>query len=694
MGTQTAATVTVPAMLTIDLNTGRLADQQTEAVFAALPYRYEVQGNIGPTAFRETDLVDRSLTVAGDTMVLTGRLPAAQLALRQEVRTVAGGLDEIISLTNHSSLPVQLSDIGIGFATRLADHAGWHLAAIPFTVQLDGSRHHYTVADLGAGGFKNAVCFDNSKVEPPVVEANRLRSEAWAWRCGDVNLVVMKYNAAEMELSVAAVLDEAGAKCLRFGGVGTCLYGEPIRLHRVAPGQTVTFGVTMYRVVRGDLTAAHTLYRAELDRRGHGFPSDYNPPVNWNELYDIGWHHSDPAALQQHYTREALERQAALAKDVGCELLYLDPGWEVAEGLTRWDEARLGKQSEFAATLRDRYGLALGIRCILRCNGDAAHHEWDERFVVRHAFGTRVIWHNYKPSAGHKEYCLCAPEFRRQKLERIDAVIKGGACFLMVDEMDWRGPCHDPNHGHPVPSTHNDHVRAVYALCRELRERNPNLLVECHDPLWPWHTCIYVPTYFQQAFKGGAYQENWGFEYMWNCLDDLKSGKALALYYYALGCNIPLYLHITMAADNDACVFFWWAASTVRHLGIGGKQGHPTINPANLPPHDPEKRFAAYKQQMARYRRLKPWFVHGTFHGISETAHLHTQPGMPGGVLNLFNLTDAPKDMEVRIPLTLLSTDKPLTVDQGQAEWSKDAVTIRLTLPAMSPAVLTLGGAA
>jgi hypothetical protein len=25
---------------------------------------------------------------------------------------------------------------------------------------------------------------------------------------------------------------------------------------------------------------------------------------------------------------------------------------------------------------------------------------------------------------------------------------------------------------------------------------------------------------------------------------------------------------MTMAADNDQCVFFWWIASTVRHLGI------------------------------------------------------------------------------------------------------------------------------
>lgn len=137
--------------------------------------------------------------------------------------------------------------------------------------------------------------------------------------------------------------------------------------------------------------------------------------------------------------------------------------------------------------------------------------------------------------------------------------------FIMFDEMDWRGPCYDPKHGHHVPTTPLDHIMAVHRMAREVRRECPGVLIEVHDPVWPWHTSVYAPTYFQQGFgDNGAYDENWGFEYMWSCLDDLKSGRALSLYYYNLGCNIPLYLHITMAADNDNCLFFWWAASTVR----------------------------------------------------------------------------------------------------------------------------------
>jgi hypothetical protein len=38
---------------------------------------------------------------------------------------------------------------------------------------------------------------------------------------------------------------------------------------------------------------------------------------------------------------------------------------------------------------------------------------------------------------------------------------------------------------------------------------------------------------------------------------------------------------------------------------------------------DPDKRFAAYKKQLALYKRLKPYFVRGAFHGLSEHIHFH-----------------------------------------------------------------------
>ena len=271
------------------------------------------------------------------------------------------------------------------------------------------------------------------------------------------------------------------------------------------------------------------------------------------------------------------------------------------------------------------------------------------------------------------EVCACNPAFWAEKLNRILAISRSGVRFMMVDEFDWRGPCHDPAHGHPIPTTPLDHVHGRLPAV----PRNPPGVPGADDrgarPGLALGHCIYVPTYFQHGFgETGSYDENWGFEYMWDCLNDLRSGRALALYYYNLGCNVPLYLHITMAADNDACVFFWWVASTVRHLGIGGKDSSKTIEPARgLPARDPEKRFAAYKAQMALYKKLKPYFVRGTFHGIAENAHLHTLPGPKGGVLNLFNLTETEQELEFFVPAGKLNTDRELPVHGAEATWER-----------------------
>jgi len=140
-------------------------------------------------------------------------------------------------------------------------------------------------------------------------------------------------------------------------------------------------------------------------------------------------------------------------------------------------------------------------------------------------------------------------------------------------------------------------------------------------------------------------------------------------------------------------VFFWWAASTVRHLGIGGKFSHRTIEPiGGLRPFDPEKRFAAYQNQMRIYKRLKPYFVRGTFHGIAENIHLHTLPGKKGGVVNVFNLTEVEKEIQFFIPKELLGGTN-LPVEGAEAKWNKQGVELRLKLKGLCPALIYIGDA-
>jgi hypothetical protein len=675
-------------MLNVELPAGLMMLSDQHLTFAECGYHYALSGRLNNQAFTDDTLLDRSTDQRGNQTIITGRFARSGLELTQRLRTVDGMIEETITLRNPQPHPAQLQSIEFGMLAALGPRLDWRLVAIPFRVQLDGSVYDYTGQALIDGQFHNAVYSDKTRPEPPLTEDGTVRSEAWAWATGDEGLVIIKYNNAAIELSVAAPMQQNGEWLLRFGGAGFALYGEPSTAHVLAPGAEYTFGATYYATYTGGIAQAYQVYRDFIDSRGHGFPENYDPPVNWNELYDVGWYHSDPDKLKQFYTREALLKEAEKARDVGCDLLYLDPGWEVAEGTTLWDESRLGTVTDFIQTLKEQYGLDLAYRTILRCYKD----HWPHRYMVKHP-DREVNELTYYPGAVGWELCLENREFWTEKLRRILDISKHGVRFMMFDEMDWRGPCHDESHGHSVPSTPLEHVMAVYDLTREVRRQCPGLTIEAHDPVWPWSTCIYVPTYFQQGFGDkGAYDENWGFEYMWDCLNDLRSGRALALYYYALGCNIPLYLHITMAADNDQCVFFWWTASTVRHLGIGGKTSNKTIEPGGgLPPYDPEQRFAAFQAQMRTYNRLKPFFVRGQFHGISEHIHLHTLSGMAGGVINVFNLTDAEKAFEFDVPTRLLGATGVLLVKGANAVWGGDVVRLSVTLPGMSPAVIELG---
>jgi hypothetical protein len=673
-------------LLNLDIRSGELSSAALGMTFADRPYQYNISG----AGFTADTLVDRKLSVEGDVTVVTGRFVYANIGLTQRLRSTGDGIEETITLHNAGAEPVTLDRLQIGFNASLSARPGWHLCAIPFRVQLDGSVHDYASQALVDGQFHNAVYSDKTRPEPALTEQGSLRSEAWAWGNGDEGLVIIKYNNQAIELSVAAPEHAGGDTLLRFGGAGFSLYGEPSSARTLAAGAEFTFGATCYIPYTGGIAQAYEIYRDFIDAHGHGFPTDYDPPVNWNELYDVGWYHSDAERLKQFYTRDALLQEAALARDCGCNLLYLDPGWEVAEGATLWDEARLGPVADFIHTLKQDYGLDLAYRTILRTYKD----RWPHRYMVMHP-DQPVAEFTYAPALTGWEPCLPNREFWQEKLQRILDISQHGVRFMMFDEMDWRGPCHDSSHSHAIPSTVLEHVMAVYALTREVRRQCPGLTVEAHDPVWPWSTCIYVPTYFQQGFGDkGAYDENWGFEYMWDCLNDLRSGRALALYYYALGCNVPLYLHITMAADNDQCVFLWWTASTVRHLGIGGKTSNRTIEPSGgLPPYDPEQRFAAYQAHMRIYNRLKPFFVRGQFHGINDTecVHLHTLPGVAGGVINAFNLGDTEQTLTFDVPLDLLGTSTALPVKGAAAEWSAHAVRFTLRLPGMCPAVIEIG---
>ncbi|MBI9108265.1 MAG: hypothetical protein JEZ04_16075 [Spirochaetales bacterium] len=115
-----------------------------------------------------------------------------------------------------------------------------------------------------------------------------------------------------------------------------------------------------------------------------------------------------------------------------------------------------------------------------------------------------------------------------------------------------------------------------------------------------------------------SFDELWGCELMWNPLQDLLSGKALSLYEYNLSCPIPLYLHINSGCDNSTMLQFWWYASTVRHLGIGGIADENTLEFSNL------------HSDLKLYKTLRKFLVYGIFYGIEPLVHLHTSKEVRG----------------------------------------------------------------
>ena len=64
-------------------------------------------------------------------------------------------------------------------------------------------------------------------------------------------------------------------------------------------------------------------------------------------------------------------------------------------------------------------------------------------------------------------------------------------------------------------------------------------------------------------------------------MEDLLSGRAIALYYYHLAYSLPLYIHIDLRTDNPNALVFLWNASTCRHLGIGGTYNDAAVEKAH-----------------------------------------------------------------------------------------------------------------
>jgi hypothetical protein len=653
------------------LNPHSLRDTQSGRVFADADYVWP--GGQRAELLGEPAIIEDEK--GGRTVLIKAQVGAIEVT---QVFSAPGAeadvITELLTIRNPGGAALDTSAFACGFAKRFHDGQAWsadmakaRFCDVPYRYHPEtGELCDYTPAELDtrANWFSTARSAIYNRQKTHVYGA-----EAWSWYGDGGGLLIGKYNPDAMEWSLLETLPATGAgKVLRFGGAGRWKMGDPEGAARLAPGGIFTFGTTRYQALDGDWKAAYAAYRRFSARRGHRVPAGFDPPVHWNELYDNPlWWLPNPdteEGRQKYYQHADMKVEADKALELGCQCLYLDPGWDTTFGSNIWDESRLGAQTDFVQWLKDKYGMKLALHTPLAPWSNPAGYPPECQRMDK---------------GGHRlgEMCVASTVYMDTKVARLKELCKDGAYFLMYDGSWFPGECWDKTHGHSLPVTHQEHVDAILKIAQRVHAAYPQVLIEQHDPMTGPGTPRYVPTYFLHA-KPGAFDELWGYEFMVEPLDDILSHRAFALYTVNLAYNIPIYLHIDLRKDNANALMFWWYASTCRHLGVGGKAKDPAV-------------WAAHKQAMQTYLPLKRFFAQGEFYGIEETVHAHTLPELKQCVVNCFNLEEMPVQKKVTFRLADVGLPAgPVQVEGGTVTANDGAITLEVNIPARGHQLLKI----
>ncbi len=637
--------------------------------------------------------------VEGATLILHGRLDFGptgptdvELEHRIELPEDGSVREDVALLHPHGRDRHSLSGLRFGFRKILFDrgaHSWVDGADAAELIPLPLRRREGQFVDHKMAGYSAADLMPEEWTKGGLPDR---AAEAWLWHRPGAGFLVAKYNQEHIEFSVAdgefVVSDEVvpgdmrlthlNSKhnlCLRFGGVGIAR-GCPESAAVLEPGQRLGFGTTIIRSYVGDVADGYAAYKKVLQARGHGIPQDYRPRIHWNELYRLGWRCGDNSPLQQ---LPELWDEAARAQAIGAQAFYFDPGWDLFEGSSVWDTARLGPAQDFVARLRDEYGLSLALHTMMHTKS----LDEDPAIYRRTRDGSIDVWADSTPYSGGY-VCPASPAWQKQKSERLLALAEAGTTFFMFDFLSYEraviqrqdqphrdiGTCWSPDHGHSVPLSKEEHAEGIMSVIRAIKQRYPDVSIEAHDRIGG----EFLPLYFQHG-PVDAHDELWGFEYMWDPYADLLSGKALSLYEYNLAYDIPLYLHLNSAHDSPQLLAFWWYASTCRHLGIGGIDQSDAIWPA-------------YAAALVTYLEHQQIFAQGEFVGIDQVTHLHVAPDRRSGMLVAFNLTSEP--VTRKVVLLAGQFAGKAAASSVPATSLDDRLELELTIEPLSPVVVTI----
>ena len=602
-------------------------------------------------------------------------------------------IEEWISITHPNGYDSHsLSNLRFGFQKIIFDRkmGNWidsldqsKLTPVPF-------RRHVGQVDYKKSSYSSADLFPNWLL-PASEDLPQRGSEAWLWGDDDSGILISKYSQNHIEYSLASgklVPQEIDNNlisnqqptgnnlCLVFGGVGIH-YDEPELSKVLLPYSRIDFGVTTIEFYEGSWEAGFKKYRDQLMLKGHGLPKKYSPRIHWNELYNLGWRGGSNSALQN--LAEILD-EARVAKEAGAETFYFDPGWDYYEGNTQWDVSRFGELKEFTKLLKEKFGLELALHQFVHTKSTGEN----SAIYRRKKDGEINIWQTPGELYAGGNVCTASKIWQDQKIERLCKLAEDGVTFFMFDFMDYgRYPdastypiesCWSSEHGHEVPLSRLEHTKGVMNVITAVKKKHPQVIIESHDRI-AGGLQDFLPLYFQHG-GNDSYDEIWGFEYMWDPLHDLISGKALSLYEYNLAYEIPLYLHINVAHDLPSMLSFWWYASTCRHLGVGG-----------LKPED--DLWQNFKHAMDTYKSLKEYFTQGKFIGIDQVTHFHSAKENVG-VITVFNLTSKKITKELKIKLSSLSITSVSNLIGSKYASADGYLILDLEIEAMSPLIIKI----
>jgi hypothetical protein len=672
----------------------RLGDKKGKILYADAPYSYALWLECEGKEYRSDSLLCERHETINDVVggvLFEGRLDFGpdgpkDIHVQQAFHIPKKGnsFEERISLCNRGSRRYKVRDIAFGFRKIIYNRntARWAegfedfvLTPVPhrrrFGHRVDRKLTGYALTDLLPHMWENVP---GGPGEPDGRNLPDHGSEGWIWTDGRRGLLVIKYQPGQIEFSIFKGEPCTPDFCARFGGAGLWR-GDPESGQELPIGGKVDFGLTHYELIDGGWKEGYYAFRAFMGSHGKKFPQTFNPPVHWNELYNLSWRLGDGST---RYSLKQLYREAEIAADIGCEALYLDPGWDTVEGSTIWDEKHLGiSLKDFVQTVKDRYSLKVSLHLMMNTNSRDEYPGMYRRDEQGQIIG---VWNGAK---------VCTQSaWKQEKTRRLLSLARDGVSFFMFDFLAAHPPCHDPLHGHEVPLKRQSHADGLVEVMRNVKKEFPDIIIEAHDRIASGYQ-DYHPLYYQYD-PGNSFDENWGFEYMWDSYLDLISGKAISLYEYNLAYEIPLYLHInigqksglleqgrSVGPDNHNLLAFWWYASTVRHLGIGGVS-------------DPQSAgYKALKMAMKTYLSLRDFYKRGTFYGIDEMTHVHTLARKNQSVINVFNCTGRKIVRDIRLNIRDIGLESLTSISGAEhLRKSKGGFIFRSELKPLSSALV------